>query len=617
MGPSGSGKSTLLSILSGRASCGKLRGRLLVNGRVHNDQRFLHPVTGFVPQDDILHGELTVDENIRFQAALRPPLHAFGQDTSDRVRTVVEDLHLASILDHRVGTVERRGISGGQRKRVSIAMELVTQPQLLFADEPTSGLDSTTAHEVVSCLKDAAGHLGITVIAVIHQPRHETLMLFDDLVLLAPQGHLVYAGAMKHVENYFQQHLDVGEFPFEMNPADVIMDAIMPKNQSPTYFSEMWRHYASTHALEQECVVQDAVRGIRPSFFHTVVIFVDRSMLLMIRAWPVILVNQLIMLFSVGFLCYMIPFTNLDEFMMQGGFVALCTMILQGVAAQRILGPDLNMMFREGEVGLSISAYFYGKDLVALIEVTLSAFVFTAAYGSLSRTELFAQRLLAVSWAFAYTVYGLGFMFSALLSSGPALMCAVASGFCSFIVSGVYQPQLPQLAGYLWGRGWIIPALSPIRWLWAFMLTGEVSSLTDVARSPSEKALRAKGYDVSFLSECATSWRGIADGSVLTLQEAWSENRSWVCSIAHLLALGVLYRALAVACLQGIVLARTSGWLRFLGKSQAGEWRLVGWISCQFLTSLIVLFLFVEIWFFGMLRFTGHGVPGLDGGGGW
>merc|ERR1719450_1899014 len=103
-------------------------------------------------------------------------------------------MNLSALLNSRVGTPERRGVSGGQRKRVSIAMEMVTRPMLLFADEPTSGLDSTTSHEVVRCLNGASGRLGTTVIAVIHQPRYETLLLFDELVLLGVGGCLVYAG---------------------------------------------------------------------------------------------------------------------------------------------------------------------------------------------------------------------------------------------------------------------------------------------------------------------------------------------------------------------------------------------------------------------------------------
>merc|ERR1719217_1833626 len=109
------------------------------------------------------------------------------------VGEVLGKLHIEEIAESRVGSAEKRGISGGQRKRVSIAMELVTKPHLLFADEPTSGLDSTTSHDVVKSLNESALQDGTTVVAVIHQPRYDTLCLFDDLILMGVGGCLVYA----------------------------------------------------------------------------------------------------------------------------------------------------------------------------------------------------------------------------------------------------------------------------------------------------------------------------------------------------------------------------------------------------------------------------------------
>merc|ERR1711904_333299 len=119
MGPSGSGKSTLLAVLSGRASYGRVDGSLLVCGRPSEDMSFLNHVTGFVPQDDILHGELTVEENVFYQAALRLSARTPHASVLTRTQEAVADLNLNGVKHARVGTTEKRGVSGGQRKRVS------------------------------------------------------------------------------------------------------------------------------------------------------------------------------------------------------------------------------------------------------------------------------------------------------------------------------------------------------------------------------------------------------------------------------------------------------------------------------------------------------------------
>lgn len=119
---------------------------------------------------------------------------------------------LSHVKDQIIGDETTRGISGGQRKRVSIGMELVSKPSLLFLDEPTSGLDSTTSHEVVKIVTSLAKETSCTSVAVIHQPRFETLMLFDDVFLLATGGYLAYAGPTNTVVDYFEKELGV-KFP--------------------------------------------------------------------------------------------------------------------------------------------------------------------------------------------------------------------------------------------------------------------------------------------------------------------------------------------------------------------------------------------------------------------
>lgn len=187
MGPSGAGKTTFLSVLMGRAGRqGTPAGALRINGRDIGVPD-LQSVVGYVPQEDIVHEDLTVRENLVYSARLRLSSSKPRREQLDVVDDVLDLLQLRHVQHQVVGCVERRGISGGQRKRVSIGLELAAKPSILFMDEPTSGLDATAAADILQALKRMAG-LGMNVIAVLHQPRYSIFALFDDIMLLGKGG---------------------------------------------------------------------------------------------------------------------------------------------------------------------------------------------------------------------------------------------------------------------------------------------------------------------------------------------------------------------------------------------------------------------------------------------
>lgn len=227
MGPSGCGKTSLLSVAAGvlsdpandllRDSC------IRINGEQGDLPKSL---VGVVWQEDLLLPNLTVRETVRFAARLKTSKHLAEEDVDQLVDETLARLGLTAVQDSLIGSPlgPRRGISGGERKRVAVAVELVARPSVLLLDEPTSGLDSSTALQLIITLKELAA-LGHAIAVVIHQPRTSIFDLFDNLLLLE-KGRVVYEGHAAEVKNYLESFPDVQKLPPETSKADWLMDLI-------------------------------------------------------------------------------------------------------------------------------------------------------------------------------------------------------------------------------------------------------------------------------------------------------------------------------------------------------------------------------------------------------
>ncbi|XP_044080485.1 broad substrate specificity ATP-binding cassette transporter ABCG2 isoform X2 [Neovison vison] len=220
LGPTGGGKSSLLDILAARKDPKGLSGDVLINGAPRPANFKCN--SGYVVQDDVVMGTLTVRENLQFSAALRLPTTMTSHEKNERINKVIQQLGLDKVADSKVGTQFIRGVSGGERKRTSIGMELITDPAILFLDEPTTGLDSSTANAVLLLLKRMSEQ-GRTIIFSIHQPRYSIFKLFDSLTLLA-SGKLMFHGPAQEALGYFASVGYQCE-PYN-NPADFFLDVI-------------------------------------------------------------------------------------------------------------------------------------------------------------------------------------------------------------------------------------------------------------------------------------------------------------------------------------------------------------------------------------------------------
>ncbi|PWA60640.1 ABC-2 type transporter family protein [Artemisia annua] len=217
LGPSGSGKTTLLTALGGRLG-GKLRGTISYNGKPFNS--IMKRNTGFVTQDDVLYPHLTVTETLVFTALLRLPNSLTIQQKVEQAEAVINQLGLTRCKTSIIGDALVRGVSGGERKRVSIGQEMLINPSLLFLDEPTSGLDSTTAQTIVSTLSELTRG-GRTIVMTIHQPSSTLFYLFHKVLLLS-DGNPLFFGNRSEIMDYFQS---IGFTPsVAMNPADFLLD---------------------------------------------------------------------------------------------------------------------------------------------------------------------------------------------------------------------------------------------------------------------------------------------------------------------------------------------------------------------------------------------------------
>ncbi|CAM0955747.1 unnamed protein product [Alopecurus aequalis] len=229
VGPSGAGKSTLLRILSGRGTGSEIAKphTLSINGHAVTSRAQLRRTCGFVTQDDNLLPLLTVRETIHFAARFRLRSDVTARERHDRVDALMQELRLSEVADSYVGGGDgemfssSRGVSGGERKRVSIAVDIVHDPPVLLLDEPTSGLDSRSAMDVLALLREVARARRQVVVLSIHQPSYRMLRYISSLLLLSG-GAVAHFGTLKSLEGALAR---LGhEIPKQLNPLELAME---------------------------------------------------------------------------------------------------------------------------------------------------------------------------------------------------------------------------------------------------------------------------------------------------------------------------------------------------------------------------------------------------------
>ncbi|XP_047458533.1 ATP-binding cassette sub-family G member 8 isoform X1 [Mugil cephalus] len=415
IGSSGCGKTSLLDIITCREEGGKITsGEILINGKPNTPQLVKKSIA-HVRQDDRLLPHLTVRETLSFVAKLRLPTNFTQAQRDQRVDDVIAELRLRQCAHTRVGNDYVRGVSGGERRRVSIAVQLLWNPGILILDEPTSGLDSFTAHNLVITLSRLARGNRLVLLSV-HQPRSDIFQLFDLVVLLS-SGSAVYCGAAREMVPYFTA---LGHpCPRYCNPSDFYVDLISIDRRSPEREAEclerarllsaqfmekvrdsddhMWKPAGSSAALTQadsspqqpnrtrgeEVITISKERNQLPGKLHQFTILIRRHMYNDFRDLVTILVHgfeALLMSLLVGCLYYgagenRLSIQDTVALLYMIGALTPFAVVLDVIAKCH---TERAMLYHELEDGMySVTSYFFAKVLGELPEHC----VFTLVYG--------------------------------------------------------------------------------------------------------------------------------------------------------------------------------------------------------------------------------------------
>ncbi|KAG0458507.1 hypothetical protein HPP92_023664 [Vanilla planifolia] len=226
MGVTGAGKTTLLDVISGRVTEGTIEGEIRIGGNLKVQETFVR-MLGYCEQTDIHSPHITVEESITFSAWLRLPPEVDSKTRKDFVTEVLETVELDGNKDSLVGLPGINGLSTEQRKRLTIAVELVSNPSIILMDEPTSGLDARAAAIVMRTVKKVA-ETGRTVACTIHQPSIDIFETFDELILMKRGGQLIYSGPIgpqsRKVIEYFETIPGIPKIMDNYNPATWVME---------------------------------------------------------------------------------------------------------------------------------------------------------------------------------------------------------------------------------------------------------------------------------------------------------------------------------------------------------------------------------------------------------
>jgi len=578
MGSSGAGKTTLLNAVAGEAAGGVLSGAVRFNG-AKVDTATIRRLRAFVFQDDVVMGTMTAYEAISMSAKLRLPPSMSLEEKVKRVEQVIEILQLDQCKDNVIGYPgEKSGVSGGERKRINIAMELITNPSVLFLDEPTSGLDTHTAHSVCKTLKELAA-AGRTVVATIHQPSSDIFHMFDNLLLLA-NGQILYQGPSRLCMDYFAQR--GSPCPQFTNPADHIFMKVLndqlasselERQTKREKISELLAEYAESLTFkEMEARLQVPGSGVDKSTANFSASLLLQMSVLFNRAKNNAIRNRLILRAKVGQSIFMGLLVGLiyrdlkhNQKSIQDRtgalfFISVNVTMSAMMTVITAFGVERIVFERERSIGMySTFAYFLSKIIVELPHNIIFPFIQANIVYFLLELQLSAYHW--ITWCVIFTM--LNNVGNAL---GICLACTFKSLEVTVQIAPVFILPLTLFSGFFVNQKGIpvyfdwIKYISPMRYSFqAFMLneyTGLKLKCDDselVARSDCPLVQAATATSIAVYKPCFCP---VLDGAQVLKQMGMTGDLTIWENVGVLLGLWCGFILLAFLLLHRLVVTR-------------------------------------------------------------
>ncbi|XP_043912558.1 broad substrate specificity ATP-binding cassette transporter ABCG2-like [Protopterus annectens] len=488
LGPTGSGKTSLLDVIAGRNNPDGLKnGQVLVDGELVTSSFCLR--SAYVVQQDALMGTLTVRENLQFSASLRLSSQQYSSEEKQmQVNSVVRELGLQDCADTKIGTDFIRGVSGGERKRCSIGMELIISPSLLFLDEPTTGLDANTANSIMHLLYTLSRN-GRTVIFSIHQPRYSIFRLFDNLVLLN-KGEVVYAGPAGEATSYFEGigfkceafnnppdfFLDVmsGEVSQSNSDHVLCLDVDNTSDKNPLAFYYRRSHYYDQ--LEEELkqlagttkvteVATARKMSYATSFVHQLCVVCQRTVLNILRNPQTSVAQLFLCIFFavlVGLIYYQIPDTLPEALQNRVGafFFLVINQVFGNLSAVELFINERVLFIHENSSGYyRTSVYFLSKvfaDLIPnrIIPMMVFSGISYFMMGLKANAESFFLYAITLSLT-SLAAVSMAFLVSASVSTFSLANVLIALPYVFMMVFGGFLVNLNAMLDWLSWIKWI------------------------------------------------------------------------------------------------------------------------------------------------------------------
>ncbi|KAK4275171.1 hypothetical protein QN277_018300 [Acacia crassicarpa] len=495
VGASGAGKTTLMDVLAGRKTGGYIEGDIRISGHLKVQQTFAR-ISGYVEQNDIHSPQVTVEESLWFSASLRLPKEVSQESKREFVEEVMRLVELDTLRHALVGLPGSSGLSTEQRKRLTIAVELVANPSIIFMDEPTSGLDARAAAIVMRTVRNTV-NTGRTVVCTIHQPSIDIFEAFDELLLMKRGGRVIYGGKLGQQSqimiDYFQRINGVPPIPSGYNPATWVLEVTTPaaEERLGVDFANIYRNSEQYRTVEQSIMeFSRPPPGSEPLEFESMYSQnLMTQLLLNLRKqnlvyWRSPQYNAVRLLFTtISALIFGTVFWNVgsrksttqDLMVSMGALYAACLFlgVNNASSVQPIVSIERTVFYREKAAGMySPIAYAAAQGLVEipyiLVQTLLYGLITYFMIGFEITAGKFFLYLVFMFLTFTYfTFYG---MMAVGLTPSQHLSAVISSAFYSLwnLLSGFLIPKSSIPGWWIW-----FYYICPVAWTLRGIITSQ------------------------------------------------------------------------------------------------------------------------------------------------